>query len=54
MTILRDRVRELRPLFVPADPCQRTEYRPGELAQWDLWFPPAKSRSARPGRRACR
>ena len=24
------------------DPCQRTEYRPGELAQWDLWFPPVK------------
>jgi transposase len=42
LTILKDRVRELRPLFLPADPCQRTEYRPGELAQWDLWFPPAK------------
>lgn len=42
MTILKDRVRELRPLFLPADPCQRTEYRPGELAQWDLWFPAVK------------
>lgn len=42
ITILKDRVRELRPLFLPADPCQRTEYRPGELAQWDLWFPPVK------------
>lgn len=42
LTVLKDRVRELRPLFLPADPCQRTEYRPGELAQWDLWFPPAK------------
>ncbi len=41
-TVLQKRVAELRPLFVPADPCQRTEYRPGELAQWDLWFPPAK------------
>ena len=41
MTILKDRVRELRPLFVPPDPAGRTEYRPGELAQWDLWFPPA-------------
>ncbi|HUP15626.1 MAG TPA: IS21 family transposase [Acidimicrobiia bacterium] len=40
MTILQDRVRELRPLFVPPDPSGRTEYRPGELAQWDLWFPP--------------
>jgi transposase len=42
ITVLKDRVRELRPLFLPADPCQRTEYRPGELAQWDLWFPPTR------------
>jgi transposase len=42
MTVLKERVRELRPIFLPADPCQRTEYRPGELAQWDLWFPPVK------------
>ena len=42
MTVLKDRVRDLRPLFVPADPCQRTDYRPGELAQWDLWFPATK------------
>ena len=40
MTILKDRVRELRPMFLPADPSGRTEYQPGELAQWDLWFPP--------------
>jgi transposase len=39
MTILKDRVRELRPLFRPPDPCQRTHYLPGELAQWDLWQP---------------
>ena len=39
ITILRDRVGELRPLFVPPDPCQRTSYAPGELAQWDLWQP---------------
>jgi transposase len=38
-SVLRQRVAELRPLFVPPDPCQRTDYRPGELAQWDLWFP---------------
>jgi transposase len=37
ITILRDRIGELRPLFVPPDPCQRTSYAPGELAQWDLW-----------------
>src|SRR5579862_8776377 len=39
MTVLRDRVAELRPLFVPPDPAQRTSYRPGELAQFDLWQP---------------
>jgi transposase len=39
MTILNERVRELRPLFVPPDPVQRTSYRPGELVQWDLWQP---------------
>ncbi len=38
-TVLAQRVAELRPLFVAPDPCQRTDYRPGELAQWDLWFP---------------
>src|SRR5688500_18388615 len=27
MTILNERVRELRPLFVPPDPVQRTSYR---------------------------
>ena len=37
--VLRERVAELRPLFVPPDPCQRTFYRPGELAQFDLWQP---------------
>jgi transposase len=40
LTVLEDRVRELRPLFVPPDPATRTEYRAGELAQCDLWFPP--------------
>lgn len=39
MTVLRDRIGELRPLFLPPDPAQRTWYRPGELAQWDLWQP---------------
>lgn len=40
LTVLKDRVRELRPLYLPPDPSGRTQYRPGELAQWDLWFPP--------------
>ncbi len=39
MTVLRDRIGELRPLFAPPDPSQRTWYRPGELAQFDLWQP---------------
>jgi helix-turn-helix resolvase-like protein len=40
LTILRDRVRELRPAYLPVDPVSRTVYQPGELAQCDLWFPP--------------
>ena len=40
ITILKERVAELRPLYLPQDPYQRTDYRPGELAQWDLWEPP--------------
>jgi transposase len=39
ITILRHRVAELRPLFRPPDPCQRTFYAPGELVQFDLWQP---------------
>jgi transposase len=41
LTVLKDRVRVLRPLFIPPDPASRTAYAPGELAQCDLWFPPA-------------
>ena len=43
LTVLKDRVRELRPLYAPPDPVSRTEYRPGELAQCDLWFPPTRA-----------
>ncbi len=39
MTVLRDRVGELRPLYRLPDPSQRTTYLPGELAQFDLWQP---------------
>lgn len=42
MTVLKERVRELRPLFTPPDPAQRTSYRPGEFAQFDLWQPDAE------------
>ncbi|MFM9698955.1 IS21 family transposase [Streptomyces europaeiscabiei] len=41
MTVLKERVRELRPAYVPVDPVSRTTYQPGELAQCDLWFPEA-------------
>jgi transposase len=40
ITILRDRVRELRPYYLPPDPASRTEYEPGHRIQCDLWFPP--------------
>jgi transposase len=40
MTVLRERVGELRAQLVVPEAFGRTEYRPGELAQWDLWFPP--------------
>ena len=38
--ILRDRVAELRPVYLPADPASRTAYEAGDVAQCDLWFPP--------------
>jgi len=39
ITILRDRVAELRPAYQLPEAFGRTEYKAGELAQWDLWFP---------------
>jgi transposase len=39
LTVLKERVRELRPAYLPVDPVSRTVYEPGELAQCDLWFP---------------
>jgi transposase len=39
LTVLKDRVRELRPVYLPADPASRTAYAAGEVAQCDLWFP---------------
>ena len=38
-TILKEHVREIRPLFLPVRTYQRTLYVPGELAQCDLWEP---------------
>src|SRR5204863_9539758 len=38
--VLRDRVAELRPAYLPPDPASRTAYAAGEIAQHDFWFPP--------------
>ena len=38
--VLRERVAELRPVYLPPDPASRTAYVAGEVAQFDLWFPP--------------
>ena len=40
LTVFKDRVRDLRPAYLPPDPASRTTYLPGEIAQNDLWFPP--------------
>jgi transposase len=40
LTVLKDRVRELRPVYLPPDPAGRTSYVAGEITQCDLWFPP--------------
>src|SRR6478672_9043146 len=39
MTVLTARVRELRPVYLPADPSSRTLYVAGEIAQNVFWFP---------------
>ena len=40
ITVLKERVAELRPVFLPPDPASRTSYEPGEIGQCDFWFPP--------------
>ncbi len=42
ITILKDYLREVRPLFVAAKSYQRTTYLPGEVAQCDWWEPPVE------------
>ena len=39
LTVLKDRVRELRPLFLAADPVDKLVHEPGQTTQCDLWFP---------------
>jgi len=41
LTVLKDRVRVLRPQYAGLDPADRTTYEPGQITQCDLWFPPA-------------
>lgn len=38
-SIFRTRVSKLRPEYAGIDPVDKTTYRPGEIAQCDLWFP---------------
>jgi len=38
-SLLRARVAQLRPLYRPADPADRTTYEAGQIVQCDLWFP---------------
>ncbi|UXA13652.1 IS21 family transposase [Mycobacterium sp. SMC-8] len=40
ITVFKERVRELRPAYLPPDPAGRTSYDAGDIAQCDLWFPP--------------
>ncbi len=40
ITILKDYLQEIRPLFLGAKSYQRTSYLPGELAHTDWWEPP--------------
>ena len=42
ITVLKDRVRELRPVYLPPDPASRTTYVAGDRVQCDLWFPPVQ------------
>lgn len=39
LTVLKERVAELRPVYLPPDPASRTSYDPGEVGQCDFWFP---------------
>jgi transposase len=40
LTVFKERVRELRPAYLPPDPSGRTTYDAGDIGQCDLWFPP--------------
>ncbi len=42
VTVLREKVAQLRPLYLPQDPTSRTSYEPAGRVQDDFWFPPAE------------
>lgn len=42
LTTLKDRIRAIRPKYTGVDPVNCASYRPGEVAQCDLWFPEPK------------
>jgi transposase len=44
-SVLRARVAQLRPLYRPADPADRTTYEAGQIVQCDLWSRAGSSRS---------
>jgi hypothetical protein len=50
LTVLKDRIRELRPAYLPPDPASRTAYAAGEIAQCDFWFPPVSIPAGQPAR----
>lgn len=54
ITVLKDRVRAIRPEYRGVDPADRIEHQPGDTAQCDLWFPEQRIpvRAGRP--RCCR
>lgn len=39
ITILKDRIRQIRPEYAGQDPADRIVHEPGQAAQMDLWFP---------------
>lgn len=39
ITVLKDRIRVIRPEYLGVDPADRIEYQPGDTMQCDLWFP---------------
>lgn len=45
ITILKDRIRQIRPEYAGVEPADRIVYQPGRIAQCDLWFPAGHGQS---------